>query len=318
MIRITDMTLSCLDAFHPTDRQLCELFALLRSTGVDRIEMPAEFYKRIRPSTPEIVTLRIDEPEEAVHYPEINRFISRRRALIPNEAVFLELRINDRKEISLLGRCGVLQNIRVVSLDDLLCYDYESTFRDLKKQVKGRVEVWPEDGYSCGTAAAVEWVMNGGVDVVASFGGIGCKASLEELLLALRVVKRYRPGASYAMFPEIAALVEKITSTPFPDKKAIIGREIFDVESGIHIDGILKKPEMYEPFLPELVGGRRRFVVGKHSGKKALRVKLAQLGLDPEEYDSGGLLQEVRTVSTEEKSSLSDEEFLKLAERHRK
>jgi Isopropylmalate/homocitrate/citramalate synthases len=149
-----------------------------------------------------------------------------------------------------------------------------------------------------------------------SFGGLGGKAALEEVLLALRVIKRYRPGASYAMFPRLAALIEEITIRRFSGRKAVIGGKIFDVESGIHIDGILKKPEMYEPFLPELVGRGRRFFVGKHSGKKAVLIKLAELGLDPEDYDGSALLDEIRCLSTEKMSSLTDEELLNIAPKY--
>lgn len=317
MIRITDMTISCLEDYEPSQEQLCSLFELLLATGVDRIELPAQVYGLLRPARPERITLRLDHPDEAALYPGISRFVCRRTGVQPNENVFTEVQLNDRKEISFLSRLGEAHNLRVVGLDDLLCYEYETAFKNLKKQGKGRLEFCPEDDYSCATAAAVEWVISGGVDIVTTFGGIGGKASLEEVLLALRVIKRYKPGASFSVFPQIVARMEEILSARYPEKKPVIGRGVFEVTSGIHIDGILKKPEMYEPFLPELVGSRRKFVLGKHSGRSAIRIKLRELGLDPDHYDSAGLLREVRISSTSRMSSLSDEEFFLLAQKNR-
>lgn len=317
MIRITDMTISCLEEYEPSKEQLCSLFELLLATGVERVELPAHAYELIRPVKRERITLRLENPDEAALYPGISRFVCRRTGVQPNESVFTEMQLNDRKEINFLSRLGEARSLRVVGLDDLLCHEYETAFQNLRKQVGGRLEFCPENDYSCATAAAVEWVISGGTDIVTTFGGIGGKAALEEVLLALRVIRRYKPGASFSVFPRIVALMEEILSVRYPEKKPVIGRGVFEVESGIHIDGILKKPEMYEPFLPELVGSRRRVVVGKHSGRRAIQTKLRELGLDPDHYDSAGLLREVRTSSTSRMSSLSDEDFFLLAQKNR-
>jgi homocitrate synthase NifV len=261
--------------------------------------------------------LRIEDTGLAAHYPQVNRFIMRRSGAASNPAVTSEIQINDIREIGLLNRFNPLNNIRLTGLDDVLCHDYETAFKNIKKQCSGRVEFCPEDSFFCATSTAVEWILWGGADVAVSFGGLGGKAALEELLLALKVIKRHRPGASYSVFPEIKELIEEITGRKFLKRKAVIGSNIFDVESGIHIDGILKKPEMYEPFPPELVGSQRRFFVGKHSGRKAVLLKLKELGLVPEEYDCSLLLSEIRRLSTEKMSSLSDVELFSIAPKYK-
>lgn len=317
MIRIIDMTFSCIEAFHPSAQQLKTLYELLLTAGSDFIEMPAAVYNIIKPSSVEKLILRVANPAETAEHPDIKRFICRKSGFSTASAITMEIQINDVKEINFIDMTNDPKSIRIVGLDDILCHDFESAFQSIKKRITCRIEFCPENSYSCATAAAIEWLSNGGTDVVATFGGIDGKASLEEVLMALRVVRRHKPSASFAIFPQIAALVEDIMSTRFSDRKAVIGRKIFDVESGIHIDGILKKPQMYEPFLPELVGSKRLFVVGKHSGRKSIAAKLREMGYQAEDFDIVRILSSVRDASTAKMSSLTDEEFYQIAQKYR-
>ncbi len=317
MLRITDMTLSCIEAFRPTPEQLKQLYVLLNGVGADFIEMPVSVYEQICPEFQEKIVLRIPMPDEAADYPEITRFICRNNGFVSAPDVVREIQMNDVKEISLLGGNEQLRNIRLVGLDDVLCYDFETAFSNIKKRIKGRVEFCPENSYSCATASAMEWIAAGGTDVAAAFGGIDGKAALEEVLLSLRVIRRHKPNASFCILPQIAALMEDITGSRFSDRKAVIGRKIFNVESGIHVDGILKKPQMYEPFLPELVGSSRRFVVGMHSGRKSIAAKLRELGYSSASFDVARILGTVRDESVRRTSSLTDEEFKEIALKYR-
>ena len=318
MIRITDMTLSCLSGIEASEEKLRMLIELLLQTGIDLVEMPAAVYRKLKLSPSGKYIVRITSPEESDLYPDISRFICRKSGAVANISVAQEIQINDIREINFLSRYTSLQRVRIVGLDDVLCHDYETVFRNIKKQFQGIIEFCPENSMFCATASAVEWVSNGGTDIVTSFGGIGGRAPLEEVLIALKIVKRYKPNASYELLHRIAKLMEEILSESYPPNKSVIGERIFDVESGIHIDGILKKPEMYEPFLPELVGGQRRFIIGKHSGRKALCIKLEEFGINPQNVDISALLSEVRDLSIIKMSGLTDEEFIELSEKYRR
>ncbi len=316
MIRITDMTLTCIAALCPSAEQTRRLFELLMESGADAIEVPATLYETLRPISPERLVIHIDNPAQADDYPDVKRFVCRKSGLTPSGNTMIEHQVNDVRELNFLGQDGDKQPVRLVGLDDLLVRDYEAAFRQIKKRLRGRVELCPENSYDCATAIAFEWLATRGDAVASSFGGIGGKAATEELLLALRVARRHRPTASFAVLPEIAAVVEEITGTRFSDRKAVIGRGIFSVESGIHIDGIIKKPQMYEPYMPELVGRSRLFVVGKHSGRKSVAAKLTELGLPAAEYDVSRILGAVRDESIAKKSSLTDDEFYAIAQQH--
>lgn len=318
MIRITDMTLSCLDGLNVSAEQLRKLADYLISLGVDYIEVTPGIYEKIKPRISSRFILRIKNLNEAGLYSEITRFICRRSRSLNDPAIVSEVQINDIKELNFLGGHASFGNIRLVGLDDILFFDYESIFNSLRQQIRGRLELCPENSFFCATAAAVEWILAGGKDIVTTFGGLGGKAPLEEVLLALRVTMRFKPNASFKILPHMAALMEEILSEAYDDRKPVIGKKIFNVESGIHIDGLLKKSGMYEPFLPELVGSSRKFIIGKHSGTSAVKAKLMELSLEPEHYDSTGLLNEIRFESTRKMSSLSDEELFLIAQKHRK
>jgi homocitrate synthase NifV len=311
------MTLSCMEIFRPSAEQLARLYGMLSSLGTDYIEMPVHVYEAIQPVNPGKIALRIGTPEEACRHPELSRFVCRMNGLLSSPGVTREIQMNDVQELRFFRQNDTPQNVRIVGLDDILCHDYESAFQKLKSRVKERVEFCPENSCFCATAAALEWISAGGTDLAVSFGGIDGKAALEEVMLSLRVIRRHRPNASYDILPRIALLIEEITGVRYPDRKAVIGRTIFNVESGIHVDGILKKPQMYEPYLPELVGRHRRLIVGKHSGRKSIAAKLRELGYASADFDVAHLLSAVRAESVGTMTSLTDEEFKIIAERHK-
>jgi homocitrate synthase NifV len=94
--------------------------------------------------------------------------------------------------------------------------------------------------------------------------------------------------------------------------KPIIGPQIFAHESGIHVDGVYKRSELYEPFAPEDVGLARRIIIGKHSGKAALEAKLKELGFDPTAPDIPRILEKVRQLAVAQKAPVIDTQLRQL------
>jgi 2-isopropylmalate synthase len=124
-------------------------------------------------------------------------------------------------------------------------------------------------------ARQVECTMNG-------IGERAGNASLEEIVAALSV-RQSRFGACTnirldKLYPT-SRLLSAITGVAVPPNKAVVGANAFAHEAGIHQDGILKNPLTYEILPPEAVGvPARRLVLGKHSGRNALRARLEELG----------------------------------------
>ena len=110
--------------------------------------------------------------------------------------------------------------------------------------------------------------------------GIGERAGnapLESVLVALRMkggVERY----DLSVLQKLSRLVEKASGITIEPTHPVVGSHAFTHESGIHIAAILEDPETYEYFPPEMVGGIRKFILGKHTGSKALEHVVATLG----------------------------------------
>jgi len=128
-------------------------------------------------------------------------------------------------------------------------------------------------------------VAAGARQVECSINGIGERAgnaSLEEIVMAMRVRRdqfAYDTGvAAEQLYPTSQMLCE-ITGVPVQPNKAIIGRNAFAHEAGIHQDGMLKNPLTYEIMTPQSVGvPDSTLVLGKHSGRHALGLRCEQLG----------------------------------------
>lgn len=314
MIKITDMTLSCLDPYSATSEQLKRIAELLIEIKVDFIELTPAVYRKMGSLDDRAkYVLRIHTPDEAGDYPEFTNYVCRLSGIHVPPNVTVEMQLNDLREAYQLSRFAEAENIRIVGLDDLILHDYTSAFQLLKSKVKGRVEFCPENRYGFATSLAVEWILQGGTELATSFGGLCQKAPLEEVLLALRVAAHYKPRNEFNAFPELRELIETITSERFSGMKPVIGHDIFNVESGIHVDGIYKRQQIYEPFTPELVGNQRKVIIGKHSGLKSIAVKLEEGGRTPEQYDMRGLLERVKDLCSRSGKSLSDAEFFKLS-----
>jgi methanogen homocitrate synthase len=153
----------------------------------------------------------------------------------------------------------------------------------------------------CAVANTLTAAEAGAFQLHTTVNGIGERAgnaSLEELLVALRM-KKGIDCYDLSHLTELSHLVETYSGVPLPRNKPVTGELAFSHESGIHIAAILEDPATYEYFTPEMVGSERHFILGKHTGKKALEHVIASLGCDLSENKSVGYLTLSRiTVST--------------------
>jgi 2-isopropylmalate synthase len=143
------------------------------------------------------------------------------------------------------------------------------------------------------TANSLAAVLAGARQVECTINGIGERAgnaSLEETVMALetrRDIYRARTRVNTSEIYRTSRMVSNYTGIPIQPNKAIVGANAFSHESGIHQDGVLKERTTYEIMDPESIGLKSTLVMGKHSGRHALRVRLQELGytLTPEEVN---------------------------------
>ena len=156
-----------------------------------------------------------------------------------------------------------------------------------------------------GGARQVECTVNG-------IGERAGNASLEEVVMALRTRHdRYglETGIDATRLYPASRLVSAVTGSRVQPNKAIVGRNAFAHEAGIHQDGILKHAETYEIMKPESVGvPENNLVLGKHSGRHAFRKRLEALGFSMDEEATNELFDKFKSLA-DRKKSVYDEDI---------
>ncbi len=135
------------------------------------------------------------------------------------------------------------------------------------------------------TANSLAAVEAGARQIECTINGLGERAgntALEEVVMAMRVrhdIMPYETGVDTTRIMQASRLVATVSGFPVQFNKAIVGKNAFAHESGIHQDGMLKNAQTFEIMRPEDVGlNATSLVMGKHSGRAALRAKLGELG----------------------------------------
>ena len=231
----------------------------------------------------------------------------------------------------------------VINIPDTVGYAIPDEFYNLIKGIKENVpnidkaiiSVHCHDDLGLATANSLMAVLAGARQVECTINGIGERAgnaSLEEVVMALKVRKDHFGGLYTDInTPEIyktSRLLCRITGTFVQPNKAIVGDNAFAHESGIHQHGVLAKRETYEIMKPEDVGfPRSKIVLGKHSGRHALKAKLKELGYEVDEETLNKLFEKFKALADQKKEvyeedlealiyeqfrSSSYEDFLKL------
>ena len=146
------------------------------------------------------------------------------------------------------------------------------------------------DDLGLAVANSLAGVRAGARQIECTINGLGERAgnaALEEVVMAIRTRGDILPFHTAIDSPQLlkaSKLVSAVTNFPVQYNKAIVGRNAFAHESGIHQDGVLKNTSTYEIMTPESVGvAKSSLVMGKHSGRAAFRAKLKELGYEPGE-----------------------------------
>ncbi|MDD1671538.1 MAG: homocitrate synthase family protein [Methanomicrobiales archaeon] len=165
----------------------------------------------------------------------------------------------------------------------------------------------------CATANTIVAAEAGAFQLHTTVNGIGERAgnaALEEVLVAAHMkggVTRY--NLSHLM--SLSKMVAQYSGIQVDRIKPVVGAHAFRHESGIHIAAILEDPATYEYFPPSLVGTERRFVLGKHTGRKALEYELDRLGYHLDEPQLCKVLEMVKDRG-EKKVDLTDESLIDM------
>jgi len=213
-------------------------------------------------------------------------------------------------------RAAVDAGATVLNLPDTVGYavpeEYGAMFTQVREHLGDpdgvTLSAHCHDDLGLAVANSLAAVRAGVRQIECTINGIGERAgnaSLEEVVVALAVRKEsfgVTTGIRLDQLFPASRLLTEITGAHVAPNKAVVGANAFAHEAGIHQDGIIKNPLTYEIISPQTVGvPSRSLVVGKHSGRHALRTTLKDLGYEANDAELAEIYRRVTTLADESK-----------------
>src|ERR1700726_4514754 len=222
---------------------------------------------------------------------------------------------------------AVVAGATTINLPDTVGYalpdEYEAMFRRVIEFLDGAhgitLSAHGHNDLGMGVANSLAAIRAGARQLELTVNGIGERAgnaALEEVAVVLRVRQATIGLTTNLHLDKLYAtsrLLTEITGVAVAPNKAMVGANAFAHEAGIHQDGILKNPLTYEIISPEAVGvPKRQLVLGKHSGRNALRATLVDLGYQPSQEELDECYKRVVTLADASKN-VSNRDLLAIA-----
>jgi 2-isopropylmalate synthase len=238
---------------------------------------------------------------------------------------------SDRDFLCRVVEAAIKHGASTINLPDTVGFATPEDLREFFEEIRRRVpnadkaifSTHCHDDLGLAVANTIAAVQGGVRQIECTINGIGERAgnaSLEELVMAFRVRQDrlpYDTGIKSQGLFAASQLLSKVTDEPVQSNKAIVGRNAFAHEAGIHQDGMLKDSRTYEIMRPQDVGQTaEQLVLGRHSGRHAVQRRCETIGLilTPEE-----LAQVYHGVITmgEHRKSIGDNDLRRIVERVR-
>ena len=203
-------------------------------------------------------------------------------------------------------------------------YEFGSLIKGIKENVpnihKAVISVHCHNDLGLGVSNSLAAVLNGARQVECTINGLGERAgnaSLEEIVMAMATRKdifNLKTNIKTNEIYKTSRLVSRLTGISVQPNKAIVGANAFAHEAGIHQDGLLKERTTYEIMRPENVGfGETKLVLGKHSGRHALKVRLKKLGYTLSDKAAGRAFERFKKLA-DKKKEIFDEDLATIVE----
>ncbi|MDD4294890.1 MAG: 2-isopropylmalate synthase [Candidatus Omnitrophica bacterium] len=235
----------------------------------------------------------------------------------------------DRNFLYRVVEAAIKNGAKTINIPDTVGYSYPQEMYDLISGIRNNVPninkaviaVHCHDDLGLATANTLSAVMAGARQVHCTVNGIGERAgnaSLEEVIMALKVRRDglgdYTMRIKTEEIYKTSHLVSTLTGFSIPYNKAVVGKNAFRHESGIHQDAIIKQRDTYEIMDPKDIGvGETELVLGKHSGKHALKKRLKELGVILEDEKLAGVFKEFKELA-DKKKEIFDDDLIALAQ----
>ena len=173
--------------------------------------------------------------------------------------------------------------------------------RNLKDAVDIKYDMHCHNDFGLANANSITAVEAGADQVQVTVNGIGERAgnaSLAEVVMILSSIHGFKTNIKTEYLTETSKMVERYSGIKMPPMLPVCGENAFSHESGIHSQGVLAKADTFEPGImtPEMVGQKRRIVLGKHAGKHAVLQNLQNVGIHPTEDQLAEILAKIKEI----------------------
>jgi len=179
----------------------------------------------------------------------------------------------------------------------------------LRGRLKKPISMHCHNDFGLAVANTLAGVKAGAAQVHTTINGLGERggnASVEQTATALKAMYGVKTGIRLERLKETSKLVERFSMVKLMPNYPIVGENAFAHEAGIHVHGVLAKAESYEPLTPEMVGQKRRIVMGKHTGKHAVASFVKErYNLSDEQITA--VVEKVRGVTVNKKKITEDD-----------
>ena len=216
---------------------------------------------------------------------------------------------------------AVAAGATTINLPDTVGYCTPEEIEEFFTEVRGRVggadrvvfSAHCHDDLGLAVANSLAAMRAGVRQVECTINGIGERAgnaSLEEIVMATRVKPDrvpYTTAIDTTQLVRTSRLLSELTQEPVQANKAIVGRNAFAHEAGIHQDGVIKDRRTYEIMTPADVGVESTLVLGKHSGRHAVRKRCEELGHELSRFELDRVYREVIALADRRKSVGDDD-----------
>ncbi|WP_455196260.1 LeuA family protein [Halovalidus salilacus] len=174
------------------------------------------------------------------------------------------------------------------------------------------VDVHTHDDFGLATANALAGIEAGASQAQVSVNSIGERAgnaAYEEFVMSVESLYQVDTGIDTTRIMELSEIVEEKSAMETPGNKPVVGANAFSHESGIHAAGVIENSDTFEPgvMTPEMVGAKRRLVMGKHTGTHSVRERLHELGFDPSEEQVRAVTRRVKDYGAEKRRVTVDD-----------
>ncbi len=229
---------------------------------------------------------------------------------------------SDRDFLCRVFEAAIEAGATTINLPDTVGYAVPEEFADLVSYViahtpnihRATLSVHCHNDLGLATANTIAAVKAGARQAEVTINGIGERAgntSLEEVVMALHTRRNFLEldtGIRTEHIHPTSRLVSMITGIMVQPNKAVVGANAFAHEAGIHQDGVLKNPMTYEIMRPETIGlSASKLVLGKHSGRHALRTHLKQMGYDLSDEELNLVFDKFKELADKKKQIVDED-----------